>query len=613
MDLAGSTVLHHVVSRCMAIAGVDVVCCAVPAGAADDAVAEEAARHGAVVFRGSELDVLDRYYRAALECRADVVVRVTSDCPLLDPVLAAGVLSLVTRDGAGYACNNLPPSWPHGLDCEAFPFAWLERAAREARLPSEREHVTPYLRNHRDVHKLSLHGPGGRALDHRWTLDNEADLCFLRALFQRLPPGAAGYDYRVPLMIVEQDPALAAMNAGQDRDAGLRKSLVQDENAAYLPYGRHTVTDEDVEAVVEVLRSDWLTTGPAVDTFEAAMAAHTGAKYAVALSSGTSALHAAMYAVGIGPGDEVIVPPLTFVATANAVVYCGGRPVFADVSPGSLLIDPRAVAGRITSRTRAIVAVDYAGQPCDYEDLAAIARRHNLVLVADACHALGATYQNRNAGRLADLSTLSFHPVKHITTGEGGMVTTDDGRFANRIRAFRNHGITTDHRQRSEQGSFRYEMVDLGFNYRISDLQCALGTSQLKKAAQWLRRRRAIAAAYDGHFEGQSRIRPLERLPDREHAYHLYVIRVAQGSPPSRDQVFTRLRQFGIGCNVHYIPVHLQPFYRARFGYGEGLCPVAESAFQEILSLPIHPRMTDADVNRVVSSLASALEEATPA
>ena len=223
----------------MAIAGVDVVCCAVPAGAADDAVAAEAARHGALVVRGSELDVLDRYYRAALECRADVVVRVTSDCPLLDPVLATGVLSLVTRDGAGYACNNLPPSWPHGLDCEAFPFAWLERAAREARLPSEREHVTPYLRNHRDVHKLSVHGPGGTTIDHRWTLDNEADLRFLRALFQRLPPGAPGYDYRVPLMIVEQDPALAAMNAGQDRDAGLRKSLVQDENASRVAEPGH--------------------------------------------------------------------------------------------------------------------------------------------------------------------------------------------------------------------------------------------------------------------------------------------------------------------------------------------------------------------------------------
>jgi spore coat polysaccharide biosynthesis protein SpsF len=213
MDVAGTSVLAHVLNRCLAITGTDVVCCAVPDGTADDPVAKEAARYGAFVVRGSELDVLDRYYRAALECHANVIVRVTSDCPLLDPTLAAGVLSLVTRDGAGYASNNLPRSWPHGLDCEAFQFGWLERAAREARLPSEREHVTPYLRNHPDVLKRSLHGPGGRIVEHRWTLDTEVDLRFLRALFQRLPQGASSYDYRVPLAIVEQDSALATMNA----------------------------------------------------------------------------------------------------------------------------------------------------------------------------------------------------------------------------------------------------------------------------------------------------------------------------------------------------------------------------------------------------------------
>ncbi len=235
------------------------------------------------------------------------------------------------------------------------------------------------------------------------------------------------------------------------------------EQPRYLPYSRQTITDEDVDAVVEVLRSAWLTTGPAVDMFESAMAAYTGAKYAVAVSSGTAALHAAMYALGIGPGDEVVVPPFTFAATANAVVFCGGRPIFADVTPGSLCLDPRAAAAKITSRTRAIIAVDFAGQPCDYEELAAIAQRHSLALVADACHALGAATRNRNVGTLADLSTFSFHPVKHITTGEGGMITTGDARLADRMRMFRNHGIDSDHRQRAERGSFRYEMVDLGF------------------------------------------------------------------------------------------------------------------------------------------------------
>ncbi len=221
----------------MAITGADVVCCAVPWGSADDPVADEAARCGALVVRGSEKDVLARYYDAALECRADVIVRVTSDCPLLDPTLAVGVLSLVTDHNAGYACNNLPPSWPHGLDCEAFQFAWLARAARHARRPSEREHVTPYLRHHPHVRRLSLHGPGGSIVHHRWTLDNEADLRFLRALFRRLPEGPSSHNYRVPLAIVEHDPALAAMNAGQDRDAGLKRSLAED---ATSEDGKHT-------------------------------------------------------------------------------------------------------------------------------------------------------------------------------------------------------------------------------------------------------------------------------------------------------------------------------------------------------------------------------------
>ena len=375
-----------------------------------------------------------------------------------------------------------------------------------------------------------------------------------------------------------------------------------------LPYGRQTITERDVEAVVEVLRSAWLTTGPAVEAFESAMAAYTGAKYAVAVSSGTAALHAAMFALGIGPGDEVIVPACTFAATANAVVFCGGRPVFADVQPGSLCLDPRAAAARITSNTRAIVSVDYAGQPCDYEELSALARRHRLALVADACHALGASYKNRNVGALADLSTFSFHPVKHITTGEGGMITTSDARLADRMRMFRNHGISSDYRQRAAKGTFFYEMVELGFNYRLSDLQCALGISQLQQLPEWLRQRSAIAATYDSHLDGVPRIEALERLPDRTHAYHLYVVRVhREDGQHSRDLVFRRLRQLGIGCNVHYIPVHLHPFYKERFGYGAGLCPVAERAFQEVLSLPIYPQLDDADVKRVADSLISSV------
>jgi hypothetical protein len=243
-----------------------------------------------------------------------------------------------------------------------------------------------------------------------------------------------------------------------------------------LPYGRQTIGGDDIAAVVETLRSDWLTTGPKVGEFERAFAAYTGAAEAVAVTNGTAALHAAMAALDIGPGDEVIVPPMTFAASANCVVYQGGTPVFADVDADTLLIDPAEVERRISPRTRAIVAVDYAGQPCDYDALQAIADEHGLALVADACHALGGSDHGRPVGTLADLSTFSLHPVKHITTGEGGVITTNDPELAARMRIFRNHGITSDHRQREQQGSWFYEMTDLGYNYRLTDVQCALGT-----------------------------------------------------------------------------------------------------------------------------------------
>ncbi|HOM08487.1 MAG TPA: aminotransferase class I/II-fold pyridoxal phosphate-dependent enzyme, partial [Syntrophales bacterium] len=293
-----------------------------------------------------------------------------------------------------------------------------------------------------------------------------------------------------------------------------------------IPYGRQSIDEEDIQAVVEVLRSDWLTTGPKVEEFERAFARAVGAKHAVAVSSGTAALHAAMYALGIGPGDEVIVPPMTFAATANCVVFQGGTPVFADVEEETLLIDPKEVERRITPRTRAIIAVDYAGQPCDYDELCRIAKNNNIYLVSDACHALGAKYKGRPVGSLADLTVFSFHPVKHITTGEGGMITTDHPELADRMRIFRNHGITTDHRQREALGSWFYEMVDLGYNYRITDFQCALGLSQLKKLPIWLKRRHEIADEYRKFFSGSIDFEPLIVRDKVYHAYHLYIIRL---------------------------------------------------------------------------------------
>jgi perosamine synthetase len=374
-----------------------------------------------------------------------------------------------------------------------------------------------------------------------------------------------------------------------------------------LPYGRQWIDDGDIAAVVEVLRSDWLTTGPKVAEFEAAFASSAGAREAVAVSSGTAALHAAMFALGIVPGDEVIVPAMTFAASANCVVFQGGTPVFADVDPDTLLLSPADVEAKVTPRTKAIVAVDYAGQPCAYDELREIADGRSLALVADACHALGARYRGRPVGSLADLTAFSFHPVKLITTGEGGMVTTDNTDLARRMRAFRNHGLSSDHPQREKEGSWHYEMLELGYNYRLTDLQCALGLSQLRKLPAWVARRQEIARRYDAAFAGVPGVRPLAVRPDISHSYHLYIIRLeGDGGGADRPAVFRALRTDGIGVNVHYLPVHLHAFYRKRFGTRPGLCPVAEAAYERILSLSIFPRMTDGDAEDVIRSVRKA-------
>lgn len=371
-----------------------------------------------------------------------------------------------------------------------------------------------------------------------------------------------------------------------------------------LPYGRQSIDETDIQSVVQVLRSDWLTTGPKIREFEKAFAKAVGAGEAVAVSSGTAALHTAMHALGIGPGDEVIVPALTFAASANCVVYQGATPIFADVEPDTLLIDARDVAAKITARTRAIVAVDYAGQPCDYDQLHSLARDYDLALVADACHSLGGTYKGDAVGTLADLNVFSLHPVKAMTTGEGGIITTDSFEVAHGMRCFRNHGVTSDHFQRDQQGSWYYEMVDLGYNYRLSDVQCALGLSQLSKLSAWVVRRRAIARRYDEAFSNLSGIQPPGVRSEVEAAYHLYVIRLESALlSTDRARIFAALRAEGIGVNVHYLPVYLHPFYRERFGTRPGLCPQAEAAYETILSLPIFPGMSDDDVEDVVQAL----------
>jgi UDP-4-amino-4,6-dideoxy-N-acetyl-beta-L-altrosamine transaminase len=371
-----------------------------------------------------------------------------------------------------------------------------------------------------------------------------------------------------------------------------------------LPYGRQSIDEDDIESVVEVLSSDWLTTGPKVAEFEEAFATRVQAKYAVSFSSGTAALHGAAFAAGLKPGDEAITSPMTFAATANCVLYQGATPVFADVSADTLNLDPDEVKSRITPRTRALLPVDYAGHPADMDAMLELAARHGLVVIEDACHALGAEYRGRSTGSIAHMTVFSFHPVKHLATGEGGMVTTGSADYAEKLRQFRNHGISSDARQRQRDGQWHYEMVALGYNYRLTDIACALGLSQLKKLEANLLRRREIAARYAAEFSSLPEvIVPLVRaevIP----AWHLYPIRLRlERLSTDRAQVFRALRAENIGVNVHYIPVHLHPYYRDRFGYHGGEYPVAENSYERLISLPMFYGMDDQDVDDVIAAV----------
>jgi perosamine synthetase len=373
---------------------------------------------------------------------------------------------------------------------------------------------------------------------------------------------------------------------------------------AMLPYGHQSISEEDIQAVADVLRSDWLTTGPKVAEFEEALAAWVGAKYAVAFSSGTAALHGAAFAAGLKPGDEAITSPLTFAATANCVLYQGALPVFADVSSDTLNLDADRLAESITPNTRAVLPVDYAGHPADLDPILALAERHGLTVIEDACHALGAEYHGRRTGSIAHMSVFSFHPVKHLATGEGGMVTTDRADLAESLRRFRNHGISSDARQRNAAGQWHYEMVLLGFNYRLTDVACALGLSQLTRLEANLARRREIAARYSAAFRNLRGVLVPSVRTDVSPAWHLYPIRVNPAQlNADRAHVFRALRAENVGVNVHYIPVHRHPYYRQRFGYQGGEYPVAEAAYEQLISLPMFHGMTDQDVQDVIAAL----------
>ena len=394
-----------------------------------------------------------------------------------------------------------------------------------------------------------------------------------------------------------------------------------------IPYGRQWIDDDDVAAVAEALRADWLTQGPTIAEFERAVAARVGAKHGVAFANGTAALHAACFAAGMGPGDEVITSPITFVASANCALYLGARIAFADIRPDTYCLDPEKLELAITPATKAIVAVDHTGQPCDLGEIGAIAKHHRITLIEDAAHALGATYRGKPVGALSDMTMFSFHPVKHITTGEGGMITTEDPDLARKMRVFRNHGISRDAasmglgdqaadnvggvkpgRNPATPAPWYYEMQALGFNYRITDIQCALGLSQLKKLDRSLERRREISQRYTDAFANSRVLVTPYQEPDRESAWHLYVIRLRlDAMAKTRRQVFEDLRHGNIGVNVHYVPVHLQPYFRERFGFSRGDFPEAEAYYDGAITLPLHPTMTDEDCARVIDAVLGAV------
>lgn len=373
---------------------------------------------------------------------------------------------------------------------------------------------------------------------------------------------------------------------------------------SYLPYGRQWIDEEDVQAVVNVLKGDYLTTGPAVGEFEKAVASYVGAKYAVAFSNGTAALHGACFAAGIGEGDEVITTPMTFAASSNCVLYQGGNPVFADIDPKTYNIDPRKVEELINDNTKAIIPVHFTGQPADIDAIHQLAKNHNLVVIEDAAHALGATYKGEKIGSLSDMTMFSFHPVKHITSGEGGIITTNNEEYYQKLLQFRSHGITREPDMLIENhGPWYYEMQFLGFNYRMTDIQAALGTSQLKKIDKFIELRKKYVAIYHEAFEKlQEIIIPFQEL-DGSSSWHLYIIRLdLEMLSASRKEIFEALINENIGVNVHYIPVHLQPYYK-QLGYQCGICPTAEKVYEEIITLPLFPAMTEADVIDVISAV----------
>lgn len=374
-----------------------------------------------------------------------------------------------------------------------------------------------------------------------------------------------------------------------------------------IPYATQWIDKEDVTAVSCALMSDYLTQGPQVIEFEKKIAEYCEARYAVAVNSGTSALHIACLAARIQPGDDVIVSPISFVASSNCILYCGGRPVFTDIQEDTINIDPVEIKKKITSRTKAIIPIHFAGHPCDLEDIYHISKEHGLIVIEDAAHALGAKYKGDRIGscKYSDMAILSFHAVKHITTGEGGMVLTNDKDLYEKLLMFRSHGITRNKMKfiNKDTGAWYYEMQLLGFNYRLTDFQCALGMRQFEKLNGFIRRRREIAKRYDGAFNGLEGLSTPNERTYVESSWHLYIVRVKK----ARERVFEALREKGIEANVHYVPIYQQPYYQ-KLGYEKGICPKAERYYKEAITLPLYPKMKGGEIKYVVKGMKDAIK-----
>ena len=376
----------------------------------------------------------------------------------------------------------------------------------------------------------------------------------------------------------------------------------------YLAYGKQKIDEDDINSVVKVLKGDYLTTGPIVSEFENSVAKYVGTKYAVAVSNGTAALHMACYAAGISEGDEVLVPAITFAASSNCVLYCGGKPVFIDIDPKSYNIDINKIKEKITSKTKAIIPVDFAGQSVDMDLILKIAEEYNLIVIEDAAHALGSEYKSEKVGSKAHMTEFSFHPVKPITTGEGGVVVTNSKELYEKMILFRSHGITRNSELMTEnQGPWYYEQIDLGYNYRLTDIQSALGLSQIKKLDDFILKRREIVNKYNEAFkELEEIVTPFENEYSKS-GYHIYVLLLNLDKLKcGRKEIFEALQAENIGVNVHYLPVYLHPYYK-KLGYKKGQCPVAEDIYNRMITIPLFPSMTNKDVKDVIKAVKKVL------